>query len=233
MVVDADRGGAGRRATFGMRVERGERRGDPVPAGRPSIAPRLVERASRPPQCGLLDQQHPRRPTRRPPGRRRGRRRRRRRPARRHGVAAGRSCRGRARHGGDPEAGGAADHRLEDVLPGGARVDEGLVVEPGGQERAEAAADAPEVELEARPVVLAARDQAVAQLWSSRGRWARTRRRSAAGPTSAFGSSTPLATTPRGRWYLNDRPDQVHAVGEQRRGERVAGEPGAAPCRRS
>ena len=41
--------------------------------------------------------------------------------------------------------------------------------------------------------------------------------------TSAFGSSDPAARTPRGRWYLKLRPTSRDAVGQQRRGQRVAG----------
>ena len=72
------------------------------------------------------------------------------------------------------------------------------------------------------PAVLARGDQAVVEL-DLGGARVRLRRAPVPSSTSAFGSSAPAATMPRGRWYLKLRPDQAHAVREQRRGERVAG----------
>ena len=57
--------------------------------------------------------------------------------------------------GGAAEAGGPADQRLVDLLPERCRPHEGLVVEPGRQNRAEQPIDGAHVEAERRPAVLA------------------------------------------------------------------------------
>ena len=66
------------------------------------------------------------------------------------------------------------------------------------------------------PRRLRPRARRAAPRWSRR---ASARRRSR---TSAFGSSSPEVKTPRGRPRSTLRADDAHAVGEQRRGERVA-----------
>ena len=66
--------------------------------------------------------------------------------------------------GGTPEPGGAADHRLVDLLPEGGRPHEGLVVEAGAEDGPGERIDRHQVEAQARPAVLAAGHEAVVKL---------------------------------------------------------------------
>ena len=104
---------------------------------------------------------------------------------------------------GTPEAGHAADRRLEPVP---VRPHERLVVEAGRQERRRSPGQCAEVEADARPAVDALRDQALRDAaGASRARWACAGRRGPR-PRCALGSSRPHDQTPRGRWSLKLRP---------------------------
>ena len=62
---------------------------------------------------------------------------------------------------GGPQTGGAADYRLEYMFPEGARMDERLVVESGGQETRPEVVDPSDIEGERRPGILAVCNQTV------------------------------------------------------------------------
>ena len=123
--------------------------------------------------------------------------------------------------GGAPEPGGAADQRLVDLFPERGRPHEGLVVEAGGQDRSEHGVDRQQIEAQRRPAVLAGGDETIVKLGGGgarvglatralpqlhqRVRLLRPRREDAA------------------RAVIFERPaDQVHAVRQQRRRQRVA-----------
>src|SRR4051812_24339863 len=122
------------------------------------------------------------------------------------------------------EAGGTADKRLVDLGPPRGRPEEGLVVEAGRQEGREEVVGGSDVEAERRPAVLARGGEAVIEL-------------------DLGGAQVGIAAPPRpleldqGTGLLRPRghdtarsvvleaaADQVDAVGEKRRGQRVAGE---------
>jgi hypothetical protein len=120
------------------------------------------------------------------------------------------------------EARHAADQRLVEPVPGAARPHEGLVVEPGGQQRRKQFRQTAEVEAQARPAVLADRDQTIVELDLRR---AQVRCR--AGLVAAYRHECGRFLRPCGhdaaRSVVFERAaDEVHAVGEQGRGERVA-----------
>ena len=164
----------------------------------------------------------------RPGLRRRERRRKPRQPAADHqhvamGVATGVVIRIRLRRG-DAEAGRRADLRLVEALPGLLRPHEGLVVEASREHRRHAVVHRPHVEGERRPAVLRGGIEPVIDLLHGRPhvrlpargiaphpdervRFLRTRREDAARPV-----------------VLERPPDEMDAVGEKRRGERIAGE---------
>ena len=121
------------------------------------------------------------------------------------------------------QARGGADHALVDIAPPGARPHEGLVVEAGRQQRAEEVVDPAQVELDRGPAILAARDEAIEEL-------------DLGGPDVGLGAGA-LAELDQGvgllrpgrddaarAMILEAPPDQMDAVGEQRRGQGVAGE---------
>ena len=126
------------------------------------------------------------------------------------------------------EARSAADHRLIDALPGPVLAEqigphEGLVVEAGADERREEVIDRAEVECERRPAVLAYGAEAVikfdlgrAQVW-----------RDPAGSASQGDERIRLlgagAQDPARPVIFERAPDEMHAVGYEGGGERVAG----------
>ena len=122
---------------------------------------------------------------------------------------------------GAAEARGAADQRLVELLPELRRPHEGLVVEAGDEEAREPVVHRADVEAQRRPAVLARGDQPVVEL--GRGR-ARVRLAPRAG--AQFDQRVRLFRACRedaARAVILERAaDQLHAVGEQRRGERVA-----------
>ena len=89
------------------------------------------------------------------------------------------------------------------------RPHEGLVVEAGRQKLAAELVDGMEIPGQRREAVLADDHQPVINLDHGRRdiRLAAPRRFSTV--TSALGSSTPAVSRPRGRWYLNERPNSV------------------------
>ena len=139
------------------------------------------------------------------------------------GVAVGVGLGGR-----DPEAGGVADHRLVDPVPEGARPHEGLVVEAGREQRSHAVVDRADVEGEAGPAVLAGRLEAVAQLLDG-GAGVRLEAAGAAAGAHQRVRLVGAGGDHAARAVVLERAaHQVDAVGEQRRGQGVAGEAGVA-----
>ncbi len=125
------------------------------------------------------------------------------------------------------EPGGAADHGLEELRPqrralDEARPHEGLVVEPGREERRQQVVDRADVEAAGRPAVLARGHEPVVEL-DLRG--AQVRRHPGLVPrhgderVGLVGAGRQDAA----RAVVFERPaEKMNAVGEQRRGERVA-----------
>ena len=126
------------------------------------------------------------------------------------------------------ETGGVANDRLVNPVPGPvrpepARAHEGLVVEAGREQRREQVVDGADIERERRPAVLADRRQTLkefhlrsAQVWR-------------VAPAAAVHGDERVRLLGAGRQDAA-RPmifvraaDKMHAVGEQRRGERIAG----------
>ena len=124
---------------------------------------------------------------------------------------------------GPAKARGAADHRLVDLFPERGRPHEGLVVEAcdeDGGEEAPLIARRSSVSEGKRFWLFASRpsielDDGCAWYWL-----ARAPERSS---TSAFGSSEPRAKNAARTVILERTADEAHAVGEQRRSQRIAG----------
>ena len=124
----------------------------------------------------------------------------------------------------DAEAGGVADHRLVDAIPEGARPHEGLVVEAGGEQRAEVVVDRAHIEGERGPAVLARRLEAGAQLLEG-GAGVRLEAAGAAAGAEEGVRLVGSGGDDAARAVVLERPPhQVDAVREQRRGEGVTGE---------
>ena len=123
--------------------------------------------------------------------------------------------------GGPSEPRGAADQRLIQLLPERRRPHECLVVEAGRQHAARDGVERQQVEVQIGPAVLAPSVEAVEQL--DRGRARGSRRAPVLSSTRAFGSSQPAVRT---AWAMifERAADERHAVGDQRRSERIAGE---------
>ena len=124
--------------------------------------------------------------------------------------------------GGATQTGGTADEGLVDMLPEGARVDEHLVVKARRQEAREMRIDRADVELEAGPVVLRGAGETVEKL--GRGD-ALVGFQARAGPQmdkgiGLFGAGGHDAAR---AVILEGAPDQHLIVGQQRRGQRIAG----------
>ncbi len=125
--------------------------------------------------------------------------------------------------GGAAQAGGAADGRLVDLLPEPRRPHESLVVEAGREKRREQAVDRQDIEAERRPAVLARGVETVVKL-DRRG----ARVGLAPGAGAQLDEGVGLLRAGRhdaARPVIFERAaDQAHAVRDQRRGQRVAGE---------
>ena len=119
----------------------------------------------------------------------------------------------------------AADQRLVEPMPGAARPHEGLVVEARGQERREQFRHTPEVETQARPAVLADGAEAVVELHLGRAQVGRRARGVAAHGDEGRGLLGACGHDAARPVVLERATDEVHAVGEQRRGEGVALQP--------
>ena len=115
----------------------------------------------------------------------------------------------------------AANHVFVDVSPERRRPHECLVVKTGRQQRRKQVVDRHDVETERRPAILAFGNQAVEQLDRGRARVGLLAR-----PAAQFDDRVGLLRTggqdAARPMVLEAAPDQVHAVGEQRRGQRVA-----------
>ena len=124
--------------------------------------------------------------------------------------------------GGAPEPGGAADQRLVDLLPERRRPHEGLVVEAGRQQRRDQRVDRQQIEPQRRPAVLAGGDEAVVELGRGGARVGLAPR---AGPQldQRIGLLRSGRQDAARAMILERPPDQMHAVGQQRRRQRVAG----------
>ncbi len=121
----------------------------------------------------------------------------------------------------------AADHGLEQLGPerralDEARTHEGLVVEARGEERRQEVVHGADVEAPRRPAVLARGDEALVELHLGHAqvrRLAGAVARHGAERVGLLGAGGQKAA---GAVILEGAADEVHAVGEQRRGERVA-----------
>ncbi len=119
------------------------------------------------------------------------------------------------------EPGGPADERLVDGLPERPGPHEGLVVETGGEETGQTAVDRADVELEARPAILADGDEPVVELHLGRALVRLV--------TVAFADADepvhllrPEAHDAARAVILEAPPDEAPPVGEEGGGERVA-----------
>jgi len=124
------------------------------------------------------------------------------------------------------EAGGGADHRLVDPFPGRLRPHEGLVVEAGREERRGEAVERADVEAERRPAVLRHGLQAVIELLHGGAHIGRDAPGIAADADQRVRLLRARAEHAARPVILERAPHEMDAVGEERRGERVAFEPG-------
>ena len=219
VIVDAEQGGARQDAHLGQALQFGDRAGGPLgPAHAADLAP-LGEQA---PASGeiLVHQDHPR------PGAAGGERRRETGRAAADdehvamgvGVVVGVGIGG---VGGPAEARRAPDHRLVQLLPEAGRPHEGLVVEARREDRREQRVDRERVEREGGPAVLARRLQPLVEF-----RHGGAGVGLAPGAGAQFDQGVRLLRAGRedaaGPVILERAADETHAVGEQRRGQRVA-----------
>ena len=122
----------------------------------------------------------------------------------------------------DAEAGRRADVRLVEALPGRLRPHEGLVVEAGRKQRRGDVVDRADVEGERRPAVLRLGGQPVIELLHRGADIRRLARRVALDRDQRvrlLGAGRQDAARPV---ILERAADEMHAIGEQRRGQRVA-----------
>ncbi len=121
------------------------------------------------------------------------------------------------------QPGGGADHLLVDAMPRPGGILERLVVEPGGQQRRQDIVDRAEIEAERRGMVLALGAQPVVQ-FDLRGAQVRRAARSVADDRDQRRGFIRPGRQHAARAVVFERaPQQVHAVRQQRRGQRVAG----------
>ena len=122
-----------------------------------------------------------------------------------------------------------ADDRFVDFLPEAFGPHEGLVVEAGGENRGGQRSGGAHVEAERRPAVLASGHQAVVKLDRRRPRVGFKAR-----PLAEFHQRVGFGSASRNhpaRPVIFERPaHQVNAIGDQRRGQRVALVAGEAPA---
>ena len=122
------------------------------------------------------------------------------------------------------KARGAADQRLIERRPGRARPHERLVVEARREDRRQEIVRPPKIEAQVRPAVLRMRLEPVVELDLGRAQVRRLARRITMyrhERVRLLGTGGDDAARPV---VLERAPDEMHAVGEQRRGQRVAGE---------
>ena len=124
----------------------------------------------------------------------------------------------------DPEAGRATDRRLVEVLPGALRADEGLVVEADGKQRRGKAVDRHRIPLQRRPGVLRARLQALVELDLRRAQIGRDATLARVERDQRVRLVRPQRERTARPMVLERAPHQMNAVGDERGGERIAGE---------
>ena len=122
-----------------------------------------------------------------------------------------------------PEARGAADERLIETLPRPARRHERFVIEACRQEARQVVIERAPIEAQRRPAVLALGGQALVQGQRSR-QLVRLASARADHIDERAGLLGPCGHDAAGPVVLEAAADQPHAVGEKRRGERVARE---------
>mmetsp|Transcript_3643 Transcript_3643/g.6704 ORF Transcript_3643/g.6704 Transcript_3643/m.6704 type:complete len:285 (+) Transcript_3643:564-1418(+) len=123
--------------------------------------------------------------------------------------------------GGATKARGFADHRLEHMLPGGAREQEGLVVEPRRKKARDEPVDLAHVELQRGPVVLRGGRQIVEQL-GGRGALVRLMAVARAKVDQRIRLLRAAGHDAARPVVLERAPHQRLTVGQQGRGQRVA-----------
>ena len=125
------------------------------------------------------------------------------------------------RMGGPAEAGGAADHRLVELLPQSSRPHECLVVEARRENRRRQGVDREGVVFQRRPAILARRLKPLVQFGHGG-----TGVRLPARARTQFDEGVRLFRTggeDAARAVVLERPgDEAHAVGQQRRGQGIA-----------
>ncbi len=120
------------------------------------------------------------------------------------------------------EAGRGTDQGFVKRRPGDARPHERLVVEAGGKQRRQQIVQPADVEAEARPAVLGFGNEAVIELDLGRAQVRRDARGVAAHGDQRIGLLGARREDSARAMVFERPPDQVHAVREQRRRERVA-----------
>ena len=120
------------------------------------------------------------------------------------------------------EPGGAADGRLVELLPERGRPHEGLVVEAGAEDRREQLVHREQIEFQRRKAVLARGVEPVIEL-DGGGAGVRLAPRARAELDQRAGLLRAGREDAARAMIFERAADQAHAVGEQRRSERVAG----------
>ncbi len=124
--------------------------------------------------------------------------------------------------GGAPHPGGAADEMLIE-LPRALRPHESLVVEASGQQRRHQRGSSADIEAEGGKAILTLRREPVIELDHRRPRIG-LGTRPVAQPDQRIWLLRPRAQDAARPMVLETPTDQAHAIGEERRGEAVAGE---------
>ena len=119
------------------------------------------------------------------------------------------------------ETGGLADQGFIDLFPEAGRPHEGLVVKAGAQERREQPVDRADIEPERGPAVLAAGVKPVLQL-DHRGARVGFRASAGAGCYQRIGFCRTRREDAARAVIFEAAADELDAVGEQRRGQRIA-----------
>jgi hypothetical protein len=128
--------------------------------------------------------------------------------------------------GRDAEAGGPADRRLVELRPGALRLHEGLVVEAGRHEVGEQADERERVPLARRPGVLARRLQPLVEFDLPGAQVRRDAALAGVERNDRVGLLGPERQQTARPMQLERAADEMDAVGDQRRGEGVAGAAG-------
>ena len=124
------------------------------------------------------------------------------------------------------EARRRADDRLVEALPGRLRPHEGLVVEAGREHRRGDVVDGADVEFERRPAVLRMRGKPLIELLYRGADIGRLARRIALDRDQRVGLLGTCRQDAARAVILERTADEMHAIGKQRRGQRVTGKAG-------